>query len=184
MRKALIALADGFEETEAVTIIDLLRRADIEVTVAGLREGIIEGSHQIRIEPDAYLKELEESNFDMLILPGGQPGSTNLKQDSTLLQWIRQRFERGDKLAAICAAPTVFHAAGITKHLSLTSFPAEKQVFTDSQYKEEAVVKDRNVITSRGVGTAIDFSLELIAELEGPEKASEIGERILHTYKG
>ncbi|MBD3225075.1 MAG: DJ-1 family protein [Caldithrix sp.] len=182
MPNALLLLAPGFEETEAITVIDLLRRASIEVTVAGLQENQVTGSHDITINTDVYYKEVQENTFDILILPGGQPGSTHLKNDAIVLDWVRKRFEENRYLAAICAAPTVFHAAGITDNLKLTSFPAEKDVFTNAHYSEDRVVIDQNVITSRGVGTAIDFALTLIEILCGMEQAEDIGRRILHPY--
>jgi len=179
MKKALVLLAPGFEEIEAVTIIDILRRGQVEVTVAGLEKGLIMGSHNISIQSDTYYKNVNEKEFDMLILPGGQPGSTHLKNDPLVLEWIRSRFSSGKKLAAICAAPTVFQAAGITKNLKITSYPSEESVFTDSKYQTDSVVKDGAVITSRGVGAAIEFALELVSELTSPEVAADIKEKIL-----
>ncbi len=180
MPSALVLLSSGFEEIEAVTIIDLLRRADIKVTVAGLQKDLVTGSHNINIKPDVYYKEVNHNSFDALILPGGQPGSANLKADAQVLNWIQERHLQGKMLAAICAAPTVFHAAGITKNLQLTSYPSEKEVFSDSHYSEETVVTDGAVITSRGVGTAIEFSLKLIEKLQGSAAAQTVAERILY----
>jgi 4-methyl-5(b-hydroxyethyl)-thiazole monophosphate biosynthesis len=180
MPNALVLLAAGFEEIEAITIIDLLRRADIEVTVAGLELDSVTGSHNISVIPDAYYLDVYPDIFDILILPGGQPGTNNLKSDDKVINWIKNHFKEGKKLAAVCAAPIVFHAAGITSGLKLTSYPTEKSVFSDSDYKKENVVKDGNVITGRAVGTAIDFALEIIAELQGRDKAEEIKKMILH----
>ncbi len=179
MASALILLAPGFEEIEAITVIDLLRRAGVAVTVAGLRKELVRGSHKISVKPDIYYKDVSQEAFDILILPGGQPGSNNLKADPAILEWIRKRFAGGRKLAAICAAPTVFQAAGITGNLKITSYPSEREVFDESIYLEDKVVNDHNIITSRGVGTAIDFALELIAQLEGTEKAREVRQKIL-----
>jgi 4-methyl-5(b-hydroxyethyl)-thiazole monophosphate biosynthesis len=179
MKTALVLLAPGFEEIEAVTIIDILRRAGISVTVAGLEPQWVTGSHQIAIKPDIFYKEAEPSAYDLLILPGGQPGSTNLKNDPLVLEWIQNRFRAGKSLAAICAAPTVFHAAGITEKITVTSYPSEKNVFNAEQYSEQAVVKDHGVITSRGVGTAIPFALELVKELAGKTVAETVKTKIL-----
>ena len=180
MKKALVLLAPGFEEIEAITIIDILRRGEIEVTTAGLEKDLIQGSHDIYIKADVYYKDIQEEEFDFLILPGGLPGSTNLKKDALVLSWIQRRFSAGDALGAICAAPTVFQEAGITGGLKITSYPGEKAVFTESIYKTDSVVKDKNVMTSRGVGTAIEFALELVSELNNPEIAAEIREKILY----
>ncbi len=180
MAKALVLLAPGFEEIEAVTIIDLLRRGKIDVTVAGLEIDSVTGSHQISIIPDAFYLDIDPDDFDILILPGGQPGSNNLKKDRNIVNWINSRFKSGKKLAAICSAPIVFHAAGITQGRKLTSYPTDKDVFTDSVYLEENVVRDGQIITSRGVGTAIDFSLAIISNLKGAEEAGEVAARILY----
>ncbi len=179
MAKALVLLAPGFEEIEAITIIDILRRGDVQVTVAGLESGPITGSHQITVTPDAHIADTSHHEYDILILPGGQPGTNNLKSNPTVLRWVRERFERGQMIGAICAAPTVLHAAGIAKGLRLTSYPSEKDVFKESIYLEEAVVRDRNVITSRGVGTAQHFGIALVEALQGKEKARDVAERIL-----
>ncbi len=180
MSSALVLLSPGFEEIEAVTIIDLLRRGDIEVTVAGLQKEWVGGSHHIAIRPDVYYLNVNPNDFDWLILPGGQPGTNHLKEDSHVLQWVKQRFGSEKKLAAICAAPTVFATAGIADGLKLTSYPSEREIFKNSRYLEESVVRDGNILTSRGVGTAIEFSLALIADLKGKEKADEVRRRILY----
>lgn len=180
MKRALILLAPGFEETEAVTVIDLLRRAEIDVTVAGLHNRSVKGSHDITIESDGLFNDIAEDVFDVFILPGGQPGTDNLKASDRVLKWIVKRSENGRLTAAICAAPVVLHAAGITGGLKLTSYPSEEKTFTDARYKTDDVVRDGSVLTSRGLGTAISFSLEIISELVGAETASVIAERILY----
>ncbi len=184
MPSALVILAPGFEEIEAVTVIDLLRRAEIEVTTAALENNPVYGSHNILIETDTPLNKVEADNFDMVILPGGQPGSTHLKSHPLVLEIVRKRFFSNKKIAAICAAPIVLEAAGITTGLKITSYPSEAGVFTNSTYINDNVVRDGAVITSRGVATAIDFTLELIAELKGKAMAKEIAARILYTWDG
>ncbi len=179
MKTVLVLLAPGFEEIEAVTIIDILRRAELPVTVAGLERDWVTGSHSIPIKPDIYYEDVDGTEFDLLILPGGQPGSTNLKNNPLVLKWVQQRFRAGKSLAAICAAPTVFHAAGITNRIRVTSYPSERNVFDAQYYSEQTVVKDHGVITSRGVGTAIPFALELVAELAGKAVAETIKAKIL-----
>jgi 4-methyl-5(b-hydroxyethyl)-thiazole monophosphate biosynthesis len=181
MPSALIMLAPGFEEIEAVTVIDLLRRAAIAVTVCGLEKNRVTGSHSITLECDAFYGDVNEEEYDVLILPGGQPGSNNLKSNAAVKRWVQNRFRTGRLLAAICAAPTILHAAGITDGLKLTSFPSEKAVFSTSIFLEEAVVMDQNVITSRGVGTAIEFSLRIISELCGQPVADDLRRRIVYT---
>ncbi len=180
MKSALVLLAPGFEEIEAVTIIDILRRGNVDVTVAGLDREQITGSHNISITSDIFYEEIDALDFDLLILPGGLPGSTNLKNNPLVIKWIQNRFQNNQKLAAICAAPTVFQQAGIAKGLNITSYPTEESIFVDSNYLTNSVVKDHSVITSRGVGTAIDFALELVSELSGSDVAKEIKEKILY----
>lgn len=172
-------LAPGFEEIEAVTIIDLLRRAEINVTVAGLVKGSVEGSHGISILADVNYKEINPDDYDYLILPGGQPGTNNLKANQQVLDSVRKFRNENKLIAAICAAPTVLHEAGILDNKKVTSYPSEKEVFTSSKYVDSPVVKDENIVTSRGVGTAIDFTLDLIGEIMGNETRQEIADRIL-----
>jgi 4-methyl-5(b-hydroxyethyl)-thiazole monophosphate biosynthesis len=179
MKRVLVYLAPGFEEIEAVTIIDLLRRADIDVTVAGLEEGFIRGSHGISILSDVNYETVNPDNFDYLVLPGGQPGTNNLKNDKRVLESINKFWKENKLIGAICAAPTVLHKAGILSNKKVTSYPSEKDVFSSSTYEESSVVKDGNIITSRGVGTAIDFALDLIGEIKGNDEKKIIAEKIL-----
>jgi 4-methyl-5(b-hydroxyethyl)-thiazole monophosphate biosynthesis len=180
VKKVLVYLAPGFEEIEAVTMIDLLRRADIDVTVAGLEEGSITGSHGISILSDVNYETIDVDNFDYLLLPGGQPGTNNLKNNQKVLDSVK-KFQNENKLiGAICAAPTVLHEAGILNNKRVTSYPSEKDVFSTSQYETSPVVKDGNIITSRGVGTAIDFALDLIGEIKGDDIKRETATKILY----
>jgi len=179
MPSALVLLAPGFEEIEAITIIDILRRGAIDVTTAGLEKDLIKGSHDISVLADRYYGEVDAEDFDMLILPGGQPGTNNLKNDPVVIKWIKRRFESSGKMAAICAAPTVFYEAGVTGNLKLTSYPSEEKVFVNSVYRKENVVEDKNFITGRGVGIAIEFALKIVAVLKGEKAAEEVGKQIL-----
>jgi 4-methyl-5(b-hydroxyethyl)-thiazole monophosphate biosynthesis len=179
MNKVLVFLAAGFEEIEAVTIIDLLRRAAIDVTVAGLEKEKVTGSHGITILCDRFYQEVDAQDFDYLILPGGQPGTNNLKNDEHVIDIIRD-FARNNKLiGAICAAPTILLKAGVLKNRTVTSYPSERDAFVASTYREENVVSDKNIITSRGVGTAIEFALDLIGLIKGAETKKETAGRIL-----
>jgi len=180
MVKVFVLIAPGFEEIEAVTIIDILRRASIQVTIVGLERDWIKGSHDITIKPDVYYKNINPDIYDALILPGGQPGTNNLKSDSVILSWIKSFHASGKLLAAICAAPTVFHKAGIADGYKLTSYPSEKSVFNPKFYSEDNVVIDKNMVTSRGVGTAIEFSLTLVSILLNSNIAADLKERVLY----
>jgi 4-methyl-5(b-hydroxyethyl)-thiazole monophosphate biosynthesis len=183
MHNVLVYLAPGFEEIEAVTIIDLLRRAEINVTVAGLEKGSIEGSHGISILADVNYDEINPDDYNYLILPGGQPGTDNLKSNQKVLEAVRKFRNENKLIGAICAAPTVLHAAGILENKKVTSYPSEKEVLTSSRYEDSPVVKDDNIVTSRGVGTAIDFALDLIEEIKGKGVKEEIANKILYKIK-
>ena len=182
MKKVLVFLMEGFEEVEAITVIDLLRRAKIDVTTASIAGQEVTGSHLITIKADKLFAEVSEKDFDMIILPGG-PGTENLRNSGEVLDLVKKQHEANKYVAAICAAPTVLHKAGIVKGKSVTSFPSEEKVFTNSSYFYQNVVVDNNIITSRALGTAIDFSLKLIELLGGEKLSNDIAEKILHTSK-
>ena len=182
MSRVLIYLAPGFEEIEAVTIIDLMRRADIDVTVAGLKDGFITGSHGISILSDIYYDKVNPEEYDYLVLPGGQPGTNNLKKNKKVIETIKMFMQNDKLIGAICAAPIVLQEAGILNHKRITSYPSDKAVFKSAVYKESKVVKDGNIITSRSAGTAIDFALNLIGEIKGQKIKQETAKRILWEY--
>ena len=179
MKNVLIVLANGFEEVEALTAIDLLRRAGVNVTIAGLDRDFVTGAHDIAVKCDSYYQDVEENKYDCLVLPGGQPGTNNLKTNSSVISWVQSFAQSHRTIAAICAAPTILQEAGILKGKKVTSFPSEKQKFTESIFSEEAVVQDGNIITSRGVGTAIQFALKIVEKLKGKESATGLANRIL-----
>ena len=179
MSNVLTILAPGFEEIEAITVIDLLRRADINVTVCGLNDTKVTGSHNVTIACDTRFDYLDVDDFECLFLPGGQPGSNNLKNDKRVLSLVQNYHKEQKLITAICAAPTVLHASGILKGKKVTSYPSERDIFTESIYLEENVVQDGKIITSRGVGTAIEFALHLIGVLRGDDVKKTQGERIL-----
>jgi protein deglycase len=165
----LVPLAAGFEEIEAVTIIDLLRRADIEVITAGLLPGAVTGSHGITLTPDMTLDTAIERSFEMVVLPGGMPGAANLAADARILKLLRTMADRGGFVAAICAAPSVLAKAGLLAGRRATSYPG---FLTSASapgivLAADPIVVDGTVITSRGPGTAMDFALALIEQLEG-----------------
>lgn len=179
MSKVLVLLSPGFEEIEAVTIIDILRRGEIEVVVAGLEKESVTGSHRISINCDVFYKDVKINDFDFLVLPGGQPGTNNMKTNPVVLEWL-QKFDKENKLiGAICAAPTVLKKANIIENVKVTSYPAEKDNFENNYYSDQNVVRDKNIITSRGVGTAIDFALELVNIIRGEKIRDELASKIL-----
>ena len=170
MHKVLVLLAQGCEEIEAVTIIDILRRAGIEVTSAGLDDLPVLGSHGVMLLADTTLDLAQHQEFDMIVLPGGQPGTDNLKADKRLTALLRQMAQQGKYVAAICAAPSVLAAAGLLDGRKATCYPTCLDGFPQVHLQTAAVVEDGKLITSRGPGTAMDFALALVERLAGHAK--------------
>lgn len=179
-RQAVIILAPGFEETEAVTVIDVLRRADVEVIVAGLDgDNTVCGAHKISVAVDRHLPDVDSETTDLLVLPGGMPGAQYLADSRLVKQMIRHFYENGRLLAAICAAPIALHAAGILDGKKVTSYPAFREKLIGAVPTNSFVERDGNVITSQGPGTALLFALELVRALGIPEKAEELEQAML-----
>lgn len=173
-----IILADGFEEIEAVTPIDLLRRADIPVTILGLeaRTGFVRGAHDINIAIDSPLNEYHPTELPRcLILPGGMPGADNLFRSDAVHTLLKRVHEATGLICAICAAPAVVLAPlGYLKGKRFTCYPTYKDKISDGKYQEQAVVRDGTLITSRGAGTAAAFSAEIITQLKDTQTAKNI----------
>lgn len=174
--RVLVPLAQGCEELEAVTIIDLLRRAGIEVTSAGLDAGSVTASRGVTLIPDTDLESALKSDYDMIVLPGGLPGADHLDDDERIRSVLKKMANNGKYTAAICAAPKVLANAGVLAGKTATSYPGflDNLDLSDTTLSNEAVVRDGKVITSKGPGTAIDFVLELIEVLSGKEKRNEV----------
>ena len=180
MKRALVLVAPGFEEIETITVIDILRRANIEVVSAGIEPGEITGSRKIKIVPDVQLnKVVNDENFDMIVLPGGIPGTTNLKKDEGVKKIIERMYKQGKYTAAICAAPTVLSAIGLTTGKNITSHPSVKNELQYESYKEDMVVVDGQIITSRSPGTAMEFAMKLVEILVGKEMVEEINKGVM-----
>lgn len=182
--KVLVPIATGTEEMEAVGVIDLLRRAGIDVTVAGNTD-LIECSRGVILKVDKLLQKVDETDeFDAIILPGGLKGTENLSNDSRIKVMLDRAKQNGKLLGAICAAPTILakHEL-IEENSSITSHPGMKNQLSRYRYSEEKVVLQDNIITSRGVGTVIDFALALIEYLIDRETAERVSKEIVyHNY--
>ncbi len=174
--RVLVPLAQGCEELEAVTIIDLLRRAGIEVISAGLGAGNVTASRGVTLIPDTDLGSALKSDYDMIVLPGGLPGADHLDDDERIRSVLKKMANNDKYTAAICAAPKVLANAGVLAGKTATSYPGvlDNLDLSDTTLSNEAVVRDGKVITSRGPGTAIDFALELIEVLSGKGKRNEV----------
>jgi 4-methyl-5(b-hydroxyethyl)-thiazole monophosphate biosynthesis len=179
MPSALVVLANGFEEIEATAIIDILRRGNIDVTLAGLDASDITGAHQLSVTTETTLSQALESAFDAIVLPGGEPGTTNL-QNSELLKRALYDFAAANKVvAAICAAPRILDALGLLDGKRATSYPGTKPDMTRCTYSEDAVVVDGAIITSRGPGTAMAFAYALLEFLQSSETSQELKEAMI-----
>ncbi len=170
MHKVLVLLAQGCEEIEAVTIIDILRRAGIETTSAGLDDLPVLASHGVILLPDTTLDLAQHQEFDMIVLPGGLPGTDNLRADKRLIALLQHMAQQGKYIAAICAAPSVLAAAGLLDGRKATCYPTCLDAFPEVALQGDAVVEDGKLITSRGPGTAMDFALALVERLAGKDK--------------
>jgi len=174
-----LILAPGFEEVEALTAADFLRRAGVDVKLVGVGAGRIVGSHDIVVEADVSLEDLE-GEPEAVVVPGGMPGAENVAAAEKALEMIRKVHAKGGLVAAICAAPAVvLQPAGVLQGRRVTCYPGFEDRFRGCSFVEERVVVDGNVVTSRGPGTAAEFSIKLVEILAGPEAAEEIRRKTL-----
>ena len=181
MIKVNVLLADGFEEIEALAVVDLLRRAQVYVgTVSVMDDYMVHGAHGISVQAEDLFDEVDFAETDALILPGGMPGTTNLKENEGVRKVTAELAEKGKIIGAICAAPTVLSDLGLLKGKRYTCYPSVETYFQGAVIMKAPVVSDGNIITSRGAGTAIDFALELIAVLVGKERALSVAESIVY----
>lgn len=174
MPSVLLPLANGSEDLEAITVLNILRRAGIEAVSASLDGQAIRGSRGTVIVPDTSLDEALKRDFDMVVLPGGQPGTNNLKADARIIKLVRDMATDGRYVCAICAAPSILAVAGLLDGKNATSFPGALDAFPRVSRQSQAVVEDGKLITSRGPGTAMDFALTLVERLSGKSKREEV----------
>ena len=175
--KILVPLAEGFEEIETMTIVDVLRRAELKVVTAGLSDTIVKGSIGVKVIADELLQDINPDEFAAIVLPGGAPGYINLSESERVLDIVRDFDSQNKMVAAICGAPTVLARAGILNNKNATVYPGlEKEL---PKPIDKKVVVDGNIITSQGPGTAMDFALKLVEILSGEDKAKEIEKQLL-----
>ncbi|HOP62151.1 MAG TPA: DJ-1/PfpI family protein [Spirochaetota bacterium] len=167
--KIIVPLAEGFEEIEAVTIIDTLRRAGVDTVTASLNKQVVTGAHGIPVTADSVLGS--DENFSGIVLPGGMPGSTNLKNDQRIISLIQKIYNKGGVAAALCAAPIVLAEAGILNGKKYTCYPGFEDEIGKNNYLSEPVITDGNIITGKGPACALPFALKITEILKGKEVA-------------
>ena len=181
-KKVIVPLAEGFEEIEALSIVDVLRRANVDVTMAAVTSLHVKGAHGIVVVADALLKTLDSHDYDMIALPGGLPGAINLAEDATTQALLKAFDSKGKPIAAICAAPYALKIAGVLKD-HYTCYPSFEVKIDHAGYTgDKKIVEDQNIITSQGPSTAMIFALKLVEILVSHEKARELEKDLLLTH--
>ena len=181
MKKTAILFAHGYEEVEALTVVDLLRRAKIGCEILSVADsGHVTGSHGISIGADRNFSGTDFSQYDGVILPGGMPGTTNLAADERVLALLRSFAAAGKLTAAICAAPTVLAKAGLLEGKKAVCYPGMEEQLTGAKVSFDPVAVDGTVITSRGLGTAIPFALDIVQYFEGRERAEALASSVVY----
>ena len=183
MARALVPVAEGVEEMEAVIIVDVLRRAGWDVVSVGVAEGPVTASRGVHLVPDSSWSQVDPASFDMVVIPGGMGGTEVLLAFEPLLAVLREFHACGKLVAAICAGPLVLQAAGILADVEATSHPSVADDLCVCRYRDDRVVVAGNVVTSRGPGTALEFALAIVALVEGGEKARAIAEAMIAPFE-
>lgn len=181
MSKAAVFFGTGYEEIEALTVVDILRRAGVEtsmVSVTGERN--VTGSHSISVAMDAVLSEVDFGSLDVIVLPGGMPGTTNLEACEALMVQVDSFMEENRIIAAICAAPSILGHRGHLQGRRACSFPNFESHLEGAEVMEEPAVIDGNVVTGRGMGAAVPFALAVLEKLQGKETAEKMAENIMY----
>jgi DJ-1 family protein len=182
LKRILVLLADGFEETEAVTAIDVLRRGGVDVVLCSLSGKLAEGSHHMTLQADTTIDSDGLTDFDGIYLPGGTKGATTLRDDARAQKLIRYYHDNGKKVAAICAAPIALERAGILKGKKVTSNPDFRSHIKDADYLEDPVVVSGNIITSRAAGTTLPIGLEILRQLGLEKEADQVSKAMLFDF--
>lgn len=174
MKHALVIFAEGSEELEAITLVNILRRGGIKVTLAGLSDAPLRGSRGTQLLPDTSLDNALNHAYDLVILPGGMPGTTHLRNDARVTTLVQQMAAAGKWVAAICAAPSVLAAAGLLDGKRATAYPGSLKEFPKVSVQDSAIEQDGFLLTSRGPGTAMDFALYLLELLAGKQTRQQV----------
>ena len=179
MKNVLVPLAPGFEEIETITIVDILRRSGSRVSIAGIVEGVIEGSRGVRLLADESIDNIKSEQFDLMILHGGQPVKNNLKKDPRVTALLKKMGCEKKLIGAICAAPIILEKNGLLEKRKRTSHPSVKEPLLGDFYVEDRVVVDHNIITSRSPGTAMEFAFKLVEILFGKDRVILVNNGVL-----
>ena len=183
MSRVCVFLAEGFEEIEGLTVVDLLRRAGVETQMVSItEERMVTGSHGISVQADVCLGDADFGGTELLVLPGGMPGTKNLGACGRLTELLKEFYRDGKKVAAICAAPSVLGDLGILKGKKAACYPGFEERLAGAEVVYDRVAVDKNVTTSRGMGTAIAFGLSLVEQLVSEEKAQELKKGIIYGH--
>lgn len=181
MSRLGIFMADGCEEIEGLTVVDLVRRAGIDIEMISINgKKNVTGSHKIAFQTDIDKADADYASYDGIVLPGGMPGTTHLMEDETVNRVIREFAQGGKLVAAICAAPSVLGKAGLLVGKKATCYPGVEGKLTGADFVTDSVAQDGNIITSRGLGTAIDFAAAIVAYLKDPDAAKSLKESIVY----
>lgn len=183
MSKTGIFMAEGCEEIEGLTVVDILRRAGLEIEMISIGStDTVTGSHGITFHTDSVFDNVNFDEFDAVVLPGGMPGTLNLGEHAGVNQIIKEFAKDGRLVAAICAAPSVLGAAGILQNKHAVCHPGFEPKLTGATTSEDTVVTDSNIITSRGMGTAIDFALAIVKYLKDEAAVTDLKQKLVYHY--
>ena len=181
--KIMVPFADGFEEIEAITNIDVLRRAEINVITISLEKKIVEGAHNIEFITEGNINDVDITQLEGIVLPGGMPGAVNLRDDKKIIDIVKELYKNNKLIGAICAAPIVLEKAGIINDKKVTSYPGFENKLKSCEYKSDRVVIDGNIITGRGPGTALEFALSIVRYLKNDKISEQIRKDMIANFK-
>ncbi len=178
-KKALIILAPGYEELEAVAVVDILRRAAVDIRIASVGPNPVPSARDVKIVPDVFLDQVKDIAFDLIVLPGGLDSTESLASNETVVSMLKKQLESGRLIGAICAAPTVLDRHGLSKGKIIACHPVCRNAVKQSTLSEDRVARDGQLITSQGPGTALEFALALVEKLEGRQRMEEVNKGVL-----
>ena len=182
MKNVVVFFATGFEEVEGLAVVDILRRAGVSVDICSLNGEYVTGSHNITIKSDILIENIDIDKYHCIVLPGGLPGATNLRDDKRIIEFVQKFDKEGKFVAAICAAPIVLEKADIIRDRAVTSYPGSVENSEKFNYKEEVVVRSENLITSRGPATVLEFAYNILEAMELKDKANLLREAMMVNF--